>query len=127
MWLDMMETHHFQVCCHSWADPEGSSWSVSALGKIRKSEMAIGLFRNTGTDTPREAIGPIASRGKSVRPSVKYVDDNHPPPPPTPPPPPKKKKKKSGSANEASCHSLKLPAFYLMKFEQGHHETRRAI
>ena len=43
-----------------------------------KSQVASGIFRNTGTDPPREAIGtlgPIASRGRSVRPSVKYVAD----------------------------------------------------
>ena len=40
-----------------------------------KSEVAIGFLRNTGTDPSREALGPIASRGRSIRPSVKYVDD----------------------------------------------------
>ena len=36
--------------------------------------MAVGFLGNTFTDRPREAI-PITSRVKSVRPSVKYVDD----------------------------------------------------
>ena len=39
--------------------------------------MVIGILRNTGTDPPLEAIGPSwsASRERSVRPSVKYIDD----------------------------------------------------
>ena len=42
--------------------------------------MAMVFFnlRNAGTDSTREAIGPpgpIASRERFVRPSVKYVDD----------------------------------------------------
>ena len=40
-----------------------------------KSQVAIGFLRNSGTDPPREAIGPLgpsASRGGFVRPSVKY-------------------------------------------------------
>ena len=36
-------------------------------------KVAIGYLRNTGTDLLER--GPIASRGRSVRPSVKYVDD----------------------------------------------------
>ena len=45
----------------------------------RKSQVAVGFLRNTGTD-PRlekqlDPLGPIAFRGRSVRPSVKYVDD----------------------------------------------------
>ena len=44
-----------------------------------KSQVAIGFLRNSGMDPPQEAIGPegpIASRGRSIRPSVKYVDDS---------------------------------------------------
>ena len=37
-----------------------------------KSQKAIGFFRNIGTEPPREQI---ASLGRFVRPSVKYVDD----------------------------------------------------
>ena len=57
-----------------------------------KSQVVICFLRNTGTDLSREAIGPmygplsksnldpipmcpIASRERSVRPSVKYVDN----------------------------------------------------
>ena len=42
-----------------------------------KSQVAIGFLRNSGTDPLREAngpMGPIASRERSVRPSVKYVE-----------------------------------------------------
>ena len=50
----------------------GGGWVVPSPGK---SQVAIGLLRHYGTDRPREAIGPfrgpIASRGRSVRPSVK--------------------------------------------------------
>ena len=47
------------------------------LDRPGNSHVGIGFLRNTGTDTPREAIGPlgpIPSLGRSVRPSVKYVD-----------------------------------------------------
>ena len=45
-----------------------------------KLQVAIGFLTKTGTEPPREAIGPIArgpiaSQGRSVRPSMKYVDD----------------------------------------------------
>ena len=42
-----------------------------------KLQVGIGILRNTATDPPLEAIGPTgsASRGMSVRPSVKYIDD----------------------------------------------------
>ena len=36
-------------------------------------QVAIGFLRNNGKDP----FSPIASRGRSVRPSVKYVDDNY--------------------------------------------------
>ena len=36
-----------------------------------KSQVVIGFLRNTGKDPP---VGPIASGGRSVQPSVKYVD-----------------------------------------------------
>ena len=39
----------------------------------RKSQVAIDFLKNSGTDPSRR--GPIASRGRSVRPSVKYADD----------------------------------------------------
>ena len=51
-----------------WGGDKGS-------GPPGKSQVAIGFHRNTGTDPPREAIGPNASRGRSKRPSVRYVDD----------------------------------------------------
>ena len=42
-----------------------------------RAATCIGFLKYSGTDLPREAIGQrvIASRGWSVRPSVKYVDD----------------------------------------------------
>ena len=51
-----------------WANPEDGAPSPW------KSQVAIGFLRNSGTDTHREA-GPIASRGRSVYRSVKYVDE----------------------------------------------------
>ena len=39
--------------------------------------MAIGFLRNTGTDPLEKQLdpsGPIASGGRSVRPSLKYFD-----------------------------------------------------
>ena len=40
-----------------------------------ESQVAMFLLRNTGTGLPENQLGPIASRGSSVRLSVKYVDD----------------------------------------------------
>ena len=43
-----------------------------------KSQVVICLLKNSGTDLSQEAIrsrGPIASRGSSVPPSIKYVND----------------------------------------------------
>ena len=54
----------------AWADPEGEG-QVSGLH-------ATWFLRNTGTDPPREAIGPlgpVASQGRSIHRSVKYVND----------------------------------------------------
>ena len=36
-------------------------------------EVAIGFFTNAGTDPLEKQLGPMASRGRSVRPSVKTV------------------------------------------------------
>ena len=50
----------------------------SESGSPGKSQVAIGFLRNTGMDLTREAIGPegpIASRGRIVRQSVKYADN----------------------------------------------------
>ena len=44
-----------------------------SLWKITK--VILGFLRNTGTD-PLDVLGPIASRGLSIRPSVKQVDDS---------------------------------------------------
>ena len=38
-----------------------------------KSQMAIGFLRNSGMDTPREAIGPNCFSRESVQPSVIYT------------------------------------------------------
>ena len=48
------------------------------MGCPLKFQVTIGSFRNTGTDPPREAIGPfgpIVSGGRFARPSEKCVDD----------------------------------------------------
>ena len=45
---------------------------------LKKSQVTIGFLRNTGTDSLEEQLdpwGPIVSRGRSVRPSVKSVHD----------------------------------------------------
>ena len=45
---------------------------------LGKSQVAICFLRKSGTDPLKKQLdpmGPIASRGRSVRPSVKYVDD----------------------------------------------------
>ena len=47
-------------------------------GPPGKSQVAISFLKSTGTDPPREAIGPkgpIASGGRFVLPSLKNVDD----------------------------------------------------
>ena len=43
-----------------------------------KSEVAKDFLINTGTDPfekQLDPMGPIAARGRSVRPSVEYIDD----------------------------------------------------
>ena len=48
---------------------------TGGLDSLWKITMAIGILRNTGTDPPQEAIGPlgpIASRGWSVNYVVDY-------------------------------------------------------
>ena len=58
------------------SDPAGNR--ESGLHIHEKSEVATSFLKNTGTDPPWEAIGPLGSNrffGRSVRPSVKYVDD----------------------------------------------------
>ena len=55
---------------NKWADPD--------RGPPEKSQVAMGFLRNSRTDTldrQLDPLGPIASPGMSVRPSVKYVDD----------------------------------------------------
>ena len=42
----------------TWADPEGRGWGPDPPGK---SQAAKGILRNTGMDTPREAVGSIRS------------------------------------------------------------------
>ena len=60
---------HWMTC----ADPEGGQGVLTPSGK---SQVAIGFHRNTGMD-PQEKqldpLGPIASRGRSILCSVKYV------------------------------------------------------
>ena len=52
-----------------------------ALWRFRGGQVAIGFLRNTSMDHPREAFGgPIVSQGRSVRPSVKYFDQDTPTP-----------------------------------------------
>ena len=56
----------------------GSSSADRGSGPHEKSYVVIGFLRNSNKDHHREAIGlsgPIASQGRSVQPSVKYVDD----------------------------------------------------
>ena len=46
-------------------------------GPPAKSQVAIGFIRNAGVDTLEKqlnTLGPIASQGRFVHPSVKYVD-----------------------------------------------------
>ena len=49
-------------------DPEGGTGGLDPSGK---SQVTICFLRNTGTDP----LGPIASRGRFVWPSVKYFDN----------------------------------------------------
>ena len=47
-------------------------------GTPGKSQVAIGFLRNSGTDPLKKQLdpsGPIASRGRSIQPHVKYVND----------------------------------------------------
>ena len=56
----------------------GGGGVIGGLEHPGKSQVAIGLLRNTGTDPLEkqlDPLGPIASQGRFVRPSVKNVDD----------------------------------------------------
>ena len=47
------------------------------LGLSGESQVAIGFLRNTGTNPLEKQLDPkvtIASKGRSVRPSVNYID-----------------------------------------------------
>ena len=70
-------------CCEIWADTEAGH-GVRTPPPPGISQVAVGFLTNIGTDLPQEAIGPflkkqldhlgpIASWGRSVRPSVKHV------------------------------------------------------
>ena len=66
-------------CCYTLLSTNLASscgWG-SGPPSTRKSQVAIGFLRNTGTVPTREAgpMGPIASLGRFVRPSLKYEDD----------------------------------------------------
>ena len=56
----------------------GGGYRGSGPSPPGKSQVAIDFLRKNDKDPPRDAIGPIgpiASRGRFVRPSVKYSDD----------------------------------------------------
>ena len=66
-------------CCYTLLSSNLASpcgWG-SGPPSTRKSQVAIGLLRNTDTVPTLEAgpIGPIASLGRFVRPSLKYEED----------------------------------------------------
>ena len=51
---------------------------TGSQGPPGKSQLIIGFLRNSGTaplDNQLDPLGPIDSGGRSVQPSVKYVDD----------------------------------------------------
>ena len=56
---------------------ENHKWIIVSLEILVQTPLEVHL-EPLSTDPPRDAIGPqgpIASRGRSARPSVKYVDD----------------------------------------------------
>ena len=56
------------------ADPEGVEQGGGSRSPLGKSQVTIGILRKTGTDHLEkhlDPLGPIASRGRSVQPSVK--------------------------------------------------------
>ena len=56
----------------------GWGWAGGPDPPREKSQVTIGILRKTGTDHLEkhlDPLSPIASRGRSVQPSVKYVDD----------------------------------------------------
>ena len=55
-------TYIFHVLIQS-GDRGGGAWIPDPA---EKSPIAIGFLRNSGMDPTREAIGPIASQGRSV-------------------------------------------------------------
>ena len=62
----------------TWADLEGEHGVRTPSPPPEKSQVAINLLRNSSMDPfekQLDLLGPIASRGRNVRPSVKYNDD----------------------------------------------------
>ena len=77
--VQVSHTSYLLCTCKSRAEPGGGGGAADPDQSHEKSQVDIGFLRITDTDPPREAIGPfgpIASRGRPVRPSVKYVDDS---------------------------------------------------
>ena len=67
--VQVSHTSYLSSTCKSRADPGGGA--VETDQPPEKSQVAIGFLRNTDTDPPREAIGPlgpIASRGSPYGP-----------------------------------------------------------
>ena len=61
--------------CSSWADPEGE-WVTGVLNPSGKLQVAIyDSLEILVRALLEKQLGPIASRGRSVRPCVKYIEN----------------------------------------------------
>ena len=100
--LDGCGTQHYRFTLYTLKTAKDVFWqtvnTMSGPDSPEKSQLAIGFFRNTGTDPPSleeqfDPLGPNASWGRTIRPSVKYVNITQKQnetllgPPPTPPVP----------------------------------------
>ena len=61
--------------CETWADPEGNRGSGPYLENHKLLFVSLEILARTSPKEQLDPSGPIASRGRSVRPYVNYVDD----------------------------------------------------
>ena len=59
----------------TWADPEGDRGSGLYLENHKLLFVSLEILARTSLKELLDPSGPIASRGRSERPYVKYVDD----------------------------------------------------
>ena len=59
---------------YTWSDPGGGGGGGQVV-RNPPGKSQVDFLKNTGTDPLEKLLGPIASQGRFVRPSVKYVEE----------------------------------------------------